>query len=303
MIAFLSNSIEITVIAFASGLLAVFPFLPASLVTHPEQIMVTIGFGGQGLFAMRFIVQWLTSEGQGRSVIPIAFWYFSIGTVNLVLPFFFISFGMVKVQSNLGAILMSTAPIYATILGQLFIQDEKINPSKLLGVLIGFLGIVYLFSDDILINQSNFLYALIIILGPFCYTLGGLFTLRLKHVKNETLTSSCLVWGVMVLLPFLFILENPTEMRPALIPTISLIYLGIVATAIAWLLRFYLLKHNGLVFQSQVAYIIPIFGLIFGYLFLGEQITYKIIVALIAVMISTYLIERGKSAKIAKSAS
>ena len=130
--------------------------------------------------------------------------------------------------------------------------------------------------------------------------MGGLFTLRLKHVKNETLTSSCLVWGVIVLLPFLFILENPTEIRPALIPTISLIYLGIVATAIAWLLRFYLLKHNGLVFQSQVAYIIPIFGLIFGYIFLGEQITYKIIVALIAVMISTYLIERGKSAKAVK---
>ena len=74
-----------------------------------------------------------------------------------------------------------------------------------------------------------------------------------------------------------------------------------MATAIAWLLRFYLLKHNGLVFQSQVAYIIPIFGLIFGYIFLGEQITYKIIVALIAVMISTYLIERGKSAKAVKS--
>ena len=85
MIAFLSNSIEITVIAFASGLLAVFPFLPASLVTHPEQIMVTIGFAGQGLFAMRFIVQWLTSEGQGRSVIPIAFWYFSIGGGTVLL--------------------------------------------------------------------------------------------------------------------------------------------------------------------------------------------------------------------------
>ena len=79
MIAFLSESIESMVGAFAKGLLAVFPFLPNSLVTHPEQIMVTIGFAGQGLFAMRFIVQWLTSEGQGRSVIPIAFWYFSIG--------------------------------------------------------------------------------------------------------------------------------------------------------------------------------------------------------------------------------
>jgi drug/metabolite transporter (DMT)-like permease len=71
-----------------------------------------------------------------------------------------------------------------------------------------------------------------------------------------------------------------------------------VATAIALLMRFYILKNNGLVFQSQVAYIIPIFGLIFGYLFLGEKITYKIIVALIAVLISTFLIEKSKKAKI-----
>jgi drug/metabolite transporter (DMT)-like permease len=223
--------------------------------------------------------------------------YASIGLVNLILPFFFISFGIVKVQSNMAAILMSTAPIFATILGQLFIQDEKINFLKLLGIVIGFLGIVYLFSDDLLINQSNFLYALIIILGPFCYTLGGLFSLKLKHVKNETLTSSILVWAVIMLLPILFIVENPTELRPSWSSTISLFYLGVVATAIAWLMRFYILKNNGLVFQSQVAYIIPIFGLIFGYLFLGEQITYKIIVALVAVLISTFLIEKSKKAK------
>ena len=79
MIAFLSASIEMAVRSFANMLLAIFPFLPASLATNPEQIMIIIGFAGQGLFAMRFIVQWLTSEGQGRSVIPIAFWYFSIG--------------------------------------------------------------------------------------------------------------------------------------------------------------------------------------------------------------------------------
>ena len=223
--------------------------------------------------------------------------YASIGLVNLILPFFFISFGIVKVQSNMAAILMSTAPIYATILGQLFIQDEKINFLKLLGIIIGFLGIVFLFSDDLLINQSNFLYALIIILGPFCYTLGGLLSLKLKHIKNETLTSSILVWAVIMLLPVLFIVENPTELRPSWSSTISLFYLGVVATAIAWLMRFYILKSNGLVFQSQVAYIIPIFGLIFGYLFLGEKITYKIIVALIAVLVSTYLIEKSKKAK------
>ena len=60
-------------------LTSLFPFLPDSLATKPEQVMLIIGFAGQGLFAMRFIIQWLKSEGEGRSVIPLAFWYFSIG--------------------------------------------------------------------------------------------------------------------------------------------------------------------------------------------------------------------------------
>ena len=70
----------------ASGALSIgylltilFPFLPESLATKPEQLMLIIGFAGQGLFAMRFIIQWLKSEGEGKSVIPLAFWYFSIG--------------------------------------------------------------------------------------------------------------------------------------------------------------------------------------------------------------------------------
>ena len=227
-------------------------------------------------------------------------WYATIGLVNLVLPFFFISFGIVKVQSNMAAILMSTAPIFAAILSHLFIPDEKINFLKFLGILVGFLGIIFLFSDDLLINSSNIFYAFMVILGPAFYTLGGLFSLRLKHVKNEVVTSSILVWAVMILLPIMFIFENPLDLKPSLGPTISLFYLGVVATAIAWLMRFYILQKNGLVFQSQVAYIIPIFGLIFGYIFLQEKITYKIIVALIAVLISTYLIEKSKKTKTSK---
>ena len=60
-------------------LTSLFPFLPESLATKPEQLMLIIGFAGQGLFAMRFIIQWPKSEGEGKSVIPLAFWYFSIG--------------------------------------------------------------------------------------------------------------------------------------------------------------------------------------------------------------------------------
>ncbi|MEC7238030.1 MAG: lipid-A-disaccharide synthase N-terminal domain-containing protein, partial [Pseudomonadota bacterium] len=79
MIAFLSSQIEAGARAVASVLVSILPFLPDSLVTNPEQLMIVVGFAGQGLFAMRFIIQWLSSEKQAKSVIPVAFWYFSLG--------------------------------------------------------------------------------------------------------------------------------------------------------------------------------------------------------------------------------
>jgi lipid-A-disaccharide synthase-like uncharacterized protein len=85
MIVTLSDYIEAGAAFVAHALLSVLPFLPSSLAEKPEQIMVVVGFAGQGLFAMRFILQWLTSEGQKKSVIPVAFWYFSIGGGSVLL--------------------------------------------------------------------------------------------------------------------------------------------------------------------------------------------------------------------------
>jgi len=85
MIALLSAQIEAGARAFATLLVNLLPFLPDSLVTNPEQIMIIVGCAGQGLFAMRFIIQWLSSEKQAKSVIPVAFWYFSIGGGGVLL--------------------------------------------------------------------------------------------------------------------------------------------------------------------------------------------------------------------------
>ena len=79
VVVYLAQQIEAGATMVAIALTTIMPFLPASLVDQPEKIMIVVGFAGQGLFAMRFIIQWLTSEKQAKSVIPIAFWYFSIG--------------------------------------------------------------------------------------------------------------------------------------------------------------------------------------------------------------------------------
>ena len=101
-------------------------------------------------------------------------WYASIGIINLVIPFFLIAYGVQKVQSNLAAILMASTPLSATLLAHIFTDNEKINFIKVLGVLVGFSGIVFLFSENILINKSNFMSALLILIGSTFYVIGVL---------------------------------------------------------------------------------------------------------------------------------
>ena len=225
-------------------------------------------------------------------------WFAAIGIINLVIPFFLIAYGVQKVQSNLAAILMSTTPISATILAHFFAKGERINLIKIFGIVLGFSGIVYMFSENLLINNENLFSALMILLGSTFYVIGGILTLRISNKKNENVTASILIWGTLVLLPISFFIEQPWNLSPRIDSTISLLYLGVFSTGIAWLLRFYILKHNGLVFQSQVAYLIPIFGVILGFVFLGELITSKVIISLLIVILGIYIVKKGNKIKL-----
>ena len=222
------------------------------------------------------------------------YWFAIIGFVNLVAPFFLIAYGVKSVQSNLAAILMSTTPLSSTVLGHFYTNNEKFNFIKTFGILIGFSGILYLFSDNILINENNFLSAILILLGSTCYVIGGVLTLKISKKKNENVTGSILIWAVIILIPLASIIEQPWNVVPRLDSTISVIYLGLVSTGIAWLLRFRILVNNGLIFQSQVSYLIPIFGTILSYIFLKELITIKVLISLIAVVIGIYFVKKAK---------
>ena len=221
-------------------------------------------------------------------------WFAMIGFINLVAPFFLIAYGVKSVQSNLAAILMSTTPLSSTVLGHLYLKNEKFNFVKTIGILIGFSGIVFLFSDNLLIDENNFLSALLILLGSTCYVIGGVLTLKISKKKNENVTGSILIWATIILIPLVTFIEQPWYIRPRLDSTISVIYLGLVSTGIAWLLRFKILVKNGLIFQSQVSYLIPIFGTILSYIFLKEIITFKVFISLVAVVVGIYFVKKAK---------
>ena len=219
--------------------------------------------------------------------------YALIGLCNIAIPFVLIAIGTAKINSYLAAILMSTTPLSGSILAHFFTENEKLSYLKSLGVLIGFSGIVILFFDKVIINSDNYFYVLITILGSTFYCIGGLLTIKLKNRVNENVTTSTTLWSVIFLLPLSLMLETPWNSSPTLASTLSLLYLGVVATGLAWMIRFRILTVNGLVFQTQVAYLIPIFGIIFGYFLMDEVITWKVLLSLVVILLGIYIFKKN----------
>jgi drug/metabolite transporter (DMT)-like permease len=219
--------------------------------------------------------------------------YALVGICNITIPFSLIAIGTNKIDSYLAAMLMSTTPITGSILAHFFTKNEKITFLKSFGIILGFTGILLLFFDKLIINEGNYLFVLIILLGSTFYSISGILILKkLKNSGNINVTTSTLIWSMITLVPLSFMLEEPLKSTPTFESTLSLIYLGVVATGFAWWLRFKILSNNGIVFQTQVAYLIPIFGVIFGTLILDEQITWKVLVSLIIIMSGIYIVKK-----------
>ena len=112
-------------------------------------------------------------------------------------------------------------------------------------------------------------------------------------------SGSILIWAIIILIPLVSFIEQPWQSIPRTDSLISVIYLGVVPTGVAWLLRFRILKNNGLIFQSQVSYLIPIFGTILGYIFFHDlPDKFEVIGSLIIVCSGLFLIYRENKLRI-----
>ena len=220
--------------------------------------------------------------------------YAIVGLTNITIPFLLIAYGTNVVDSYLSAILMSTTPLSGTLLAHFFTSNEKLNTFKLLGVLVGFLGIIFLFFDKLIISEKNILYALIILCGSTFYVIGGILTLKfLKNDGMENVSTSTILWSLIFLCPFCLYQQPWTNLSPSMESTIALIYLGVFPTGVAFMLRFHILTKVGMVFQTQVAYLIPIFGVFFSYIIMNDQISWKVLVSLLIIISGIFMVKRG----------
>jgi len=218
-----------------------------------------------------------------------------VGVVGNFLPFYLISWSEQFIQSSTAGILMGIGPILTLVLSHFFTRDDKINSVKFISIIIGFIGVLFIFEIDSLfaIQSSNLIQLLskfLIILAALGYMISNIVAYNtLKHIDSFSITFFATIFGALISIPFLIFSEISQPSYFSVKSILPLIYLGIFPTALAFQLRYYITKTSGPVFLSYVAYLIPIFALIWGFILLSEKIYLSSIVGITLILIGVYI--------------
>ena len=218
-----------------------------------------------------------------------------VGVVGNFLPFYLISWSEQHIQSSTAGILMGVGPILTLILSHFFTKDDRFTYSKLISISIGFIGVLFIFEIDTLFNfgTANSLQLFskfLIIIAALGYMISNIVAYNtLKHIDSFSITFFATLFGALISVPFLLYSETiqPSYINfSALLP---ILYLGIFPTALAFQLRYHITKTSGPVFLSYVAYLIPIFALIWGFVLLSEEIYFNSIIGITLILFGVYI--------------
>ncbi len=214
-------------------------------------------------------------------------WMALFGTL---IPFFLVPWGELQIDSSLAAILMAVNPLFALTLGHFFSDHESFTLRQLLAMLVGFSGILLVFGENAISSiNGNILAQLAVIGAGFCYTISGVIVSRVRGASADSVSASIFICSSVIVFPLWMILEHPWSLHFEIESLLALTHLGLVSTGMAFLMRYYIILRAGAVFLSYVAFIIPMFGILFGILFLDETISVNTMGAVVLILSGVFL--------------
>jgi drug/metabolite transporter (DMT)-like permease len=220
-----------------------------------------------------------------------------LGLINAAMPYFFFSWGEQHINSNLAAIYNATTPLWSVILAWFFVPEERLSGVRSFGVMLGFAGVLYLFSgslwgprgDDPLSIWGE----LVCIAAGMSYAVGNMWTRRrLRGIEPMALSTGQLVFGALWMLPAVVFVDRPWDIAPTAGAVAALMTLSLLGTGVAMLIFFWLLSHVGSTRTAQVTFLLPIFGLFWGSL-IGEPVTARIVGSLALILLGVVVVNGG----------
>jgi drug/metabolite transporter (DMT)-like permease len=195
-----------------------------------------------------------------------------MGVLNNALPFSLIFWGQTRIDSGLAAILNATTPIFTVLLAHL-VGDERLSLRRFAGVLFGFAGVAVLIGPGALshLDPTN-VAELAVLLAAVCYALAGLWGRQFRRLPTEVAAGGMLIASSAIMLPLAAWAEHPWTASPTATSLVAIAALGLLSTAVAYLLYFRLLARVGATNLLLVTFILPVVALALGALFLGERV-------------------------------
>ena len=204
-----------------------------------------------------------------------------LSVINTALPFSLFAYASLESSSNMLSILNGTTAIMAVVISTIWLKI-RLNFFQIMGVFIGLFGIVVLANpDNVYISMKATIFCLS---AAFCYALSANYIQKFAYKTNTiVLIGWSLVIASVLLLPITFF--NLPSQFPSNNVIFSILWLGVISTGVAFLGYVRLIEKVGAVKTATVAYFIPVFGVIWGYIFLGEPITLQILIGMILILI------------------
>ena len=231
-----------------------------------------------------------------------------IGIIGNFIPFFLISWAEQHIPSSTAGMLMAIGPIITLIMSHFLTKSDKFTIIKFVSISIGFIGVLFIFSTNSFGNlvEYNFIDLIakfLVIIAAFGYMLSNIIAYeKLNQLDSFSITTFATTFGAIFSIPF-FLIDisfNNYNYTFNYNSILAVIYLGIFPTAIAFQFRYYITKTSGPVFLSYVAYLIPAFALIWGYILLSEKIGLNSLIGILLILIGVYLGQNRSMGEITK---
>lgn len=234
------------------------------------------------------------------------FWLFSvaIALAGNCVPFWLISFGQQRIDSSLAGILMGIMPLTTMVLAHFFVRGERLNAPKVTGFLLGFVGLVVLIGPAALLQLkgqgTDLWHQLAVLGGAISFAVQAIVARHRPPADPLVAAAGVMLMGSLIMLP----IGGPdAASQLATAPAASvaaMLALAVVATAIATVVFLKLVMAAGPSFTSFINYLIPVWALMMGVVFLGEQPGLRVVLALLLILGGIGLSEAGSRRMIAR---
>jgi drug/metabolite transporter (DMT)-like permease len=216
----------------------------------------------------------------------------AFGLIEFAIPFTLISLGERWISSSVTGILIAMVPLSIALIQRFFGIRESLGAWRVAGLAIGFIGVAALLGTGSISGSLGWAGVACMLLATMCYAVGPLIIQRHLHGLDSIgpLAASLLVASAALLVPAIF--EMPASL-PSLAALASIAVLGVVCTAVAMLLMFYLVHHAGASRASVITYINPVVATLLGVLVLNEHLGVGGFVAFVLILLGSWLATRG----------